>query len=114
MHDWPQVVNFISSVAEVDLYDSEDAIPRDVLIKRAGDADGILCMLTDKIDSEVLQAAGQFRLSAALYAHVAYEAKLKVISTMSVGYDHIDLSACAANSVSVGNTPGVLTESTVC
>jgi glyoxylate reductase len=66
------------------------------LLKRAADKDGLLCLLTDKIDPELLAAAPA----------------LKAVSTFSVGYDHVDVPACRARGVAVTNTPGVLTEST--
>lgn len=58
---------------------------------------GIYCLLTDKIDAEVLEACGD---------------GLKVVSTMSVGYNHIDVEWCKAHGVAVGYTPDVLTETT--
>lgn len=58
---------------------------------------GIYCLINDRVDAQVLDAAGP---------------SLRVVSTMSVGYDHVDVAACAARGVSVGNTPGVLTETT--
>lgn len=60
------------------------------------DAEGILCMITDNIDREVMRASED----------------LRVVSTMSVGYDHIDLDAAADLDVAVGHTPGVLSETT--
>ena len=59
--------------------------------------DGVYCLLTERIDSVLLDAAGP---------------QLKVVSTMSVGYDHVDLPALRARGVALGNTPGVLTETT--
>jgi lactate dehydrogenase-like 2-hydroxyacid dehydrogenase len=59
--------------------------------------DGLYCLLTEKIDDELLDAAGS---------------NLKVVSTLSVGYDHIDVLACQKRGVAVGNTPGVLTGTT--
>ncbi|KAF0697874.1 Aste57867_11457 [Aphanomyces stellatus] len=83
---------------DVDVFEREDiAIPRDELLERVKSCSGILCMLTDRIDSDVLGAAG---------------AQLKVVSTMSVGYNHIDVAACKAQKVAVGITPGVLDTST--
>lgn len=64
--------------------------------KRSKDVDGVFCILSDKIDKEFLEGAP----------------KLKVISTMSVGFDHIDIAECRKRGVKVGNTPGVLTETT--
>lgn len=81
---------------ELEHYNKGTAIPRQRLLKSVKDKDGLLCLLTDKIDDELLAAAP----------------KLKVVSTFSVGYDHIVVPACKARGVTVTNTPGVLTEST--
>ncbi len=70
---------------------------RSQLIARARGADGLLCMLTEKIDGEVMDAIG---------------AQLKIVSSMSVGVDHIDIAAASARGIPVGNTPGVLTDAT--
>ncbi|MBI4060308.1 MAG: D-glycerate dehydrogenase [Elusimicrobia bacterium] len=81
---------------ELEHYNKGTAIPRKRLLKSVKDKDGLLCLLTDAIDPELLAAAP----------------RLKAVSTFSVGYDHIDVPACAARGVAVTNTPGVLTEST--
>lgn len=60
------------------------------------DVDGIFCLLTDKIDEEILTAG----------------TKLKVVSTMSVGLDHLNLSALKSRGIHIGYTPGVLTDAT--
>jgi glyoxylate reductase len=67
-----------------------------VLLQEVADCDGLLCLLTDPIDAEVI-AAG---------------ARLRVISQMAVGVDNIDLRAATARGIPVGHTPGVLTEAT--
>jgi glyoxylate reductase len=81
---------------DVEHHDKDKAIPRAKLLKSVADKEGLLCVLTDKVDPELLAKAP----------------KLKHVSTFSVGYDHIDVPACKARGVSVTNTPGVLTEST--
>ncbi|KAG0376563.1 hypothetical protein BGX24_007539 [Mortierella sp. AD032] len=73
------------------------AIPRQEFLKLAKGADGILCLLTDKIDAQLLDAAGP---------------QLKVVSTMSVGYDHVKVAELEARKIALGITPGVLTEAT--
>ncbi|KAG0360850.1 D-isomer specific 2-hydroxyacid dehydrogenase [Gamsiella multidivaricata] len=73
------------------------AIPRSEFLKMAKGADGILCLLTDNIDAEVLNAAGP---------------QLKVVSTMSVGYDHVNVPELESRNIALGITPGVLTEAT--
>ena len=60
------------------------------------DAEGLLCLLTDRIDAPLLEGCEV----------------LRVISTVSVGVDHIDIDAARARGVAVGHTPGVLTETT--
>ncbi|MEI7889281.1 MAG: D-glycerate dehydrogenase [Actinomycetes bacterium] len=66
------------------------------LLSRTASAEGLLCMLTDSITAELLDAA----------------TVLKVVSTMAVGCDNIDLIACSERGIHVGNTPGVLTDAT--
>ena len=76
----------------------EDFLPPDyeILLRRTAEASGLLCLLTDRIDARLMDAAPQ----------------LKVISNMAVGYDNIDVAAASARGIPVGNTPGVLTETT--
>ncbi len=77
----------------------QEALPptRAVLIENCRGVAGILSMLSDKIDDEVMQAAGS---------------GLRVISNYAVGFDNIDLAAATARHIAVGNTPGVLTDAT--
>ncbi|KAI0240968.1 Glyoxylate reductase/hydroxypyruvate reductase [Lamellibrachia satsuma] len=72
-------------------------VPRDELMKNIAGVDGLFCLLSDKIDDAVLEAAGP---------------NLKVIGTMSVGYDHIDMASCKKRNIVVGYTPEVLTDAT--
>jgi len=76
----------------------DDAPPsRDELLRAIAGCDGVLTMLTDRVDDAFLDAAGP---------------GLRVVSNMAVGYDNIDVPACTRRGVPVGNTPGVLTETT--
>jgi glyoxylate reductase len=70
--------------------------PPDALRESAHDAEGLLCMLTDRIDTDLLDAAPN----------------LRVISNYAVGTDNIDLDACRERGIAVGRTPGVLTDAT--
>ncbi len=70
--------------------------PRQWLLDNVGSAEGILCSLADRIDEEIISRG-----------HA-----LRVISTYSVGYDHIDVRAARSRGIRVGYTPEVLTEST--
>lgn len=87
----------IQDQCDLRYWDNDDPIPRGTLLDWIHGVDGIYCLLTERIDAELLDAAGP---------------QLKVVSTMSVGYDHVDVNACTARGVRLGNTPGVLTETT--
>ena len=87
----------VQEECDVRQWDSEEPIPRDTLLEWVAGIHGLYCLLTEKIDDELLDAAGP---------------NLKVVSTMSVGYDHVDVAACLKRGVAVGNTPGVLTDTT--
>ena len=91
------VLDRIAAVAEMRLWEEDRPIPREVLLDWIRGCAGLYSLLTDRVDEEVLRAAGP---------------GLKVVSNMAVGYDNIDVPACTAHGVPVGNTPGVLTETT--
>lgn len=89
-------IDLLASACRVDLWDSDLPISRDVLLQRIADKDGLYCLLTERIDDELLDAAP----------------RLRVVSQMAVGVDNIDVAACTHRGIPVGNTPGVLTETT--
>lgn len=91
-------IDKLKEVFEIDFYDSDEAIPHQVLVDalKAKPYDALYCMLTDIIDAEVLDAAGP---------------QMKIIATMSVGYEHINLEECKKHNYLVANTPGVSTDS---
>jgi glyoxylate reductase len=70
--------------------------PQDVLVARARDCEGLLTLLTDRIDADLLAACP----------------RLRVVSNYAVGFNNIDVVAAAARGIRVGNTPGVLTDAT--
>jgi lactate dehydrogenase-like 2-hydroxyacid dehydrogenase len=76
-----------------------DELPpsRQILLEKVRGVDGLLCLLTDAIDDEIMDAAGE---------------RLCVISNFAVGYDNVDVPAATARGIPVGNTPGVLTDTT--
>lgn len=76
-------------------YTASLVMPRAELLSAVRGVTGLYCMLNDRIDAELLDAAGD---------------SLRVVSTVSVGFDHIDVKTCAARGIAVGNTPGVLSE----
>ena len=81
----------------VDAWEDESPISRDELLKRVAGADAIVSLLTEKIDAELLDAAGK---------------QLRSVSNVAVGYNNIDVPACRERNVLVTNTPGVLTDAT--
>ena len=90
-------LDLLRPIAEIEVWEDELPPPRESLLQKVKGVDGLLTLLTDKIDSQVMDAAG---------------ASLKVISQMAVGYDNIDVTAATARKIPVGHTPGVLTETT--
>ena len=87
----------IRDACDADIWTDELPPTRAELLRRARGCDGLLTLLTDKVDDELLEVVGR---------------GLKVVSNFAVGYDNIDVAACARRGVLVGNTPGVLTETT--
>jgi glyoxylate reductase len=87
----------LKEIAHVGMWPyEEEAVPREVLLKEAQKADGLLTMLSDKIDKELFDNAPS----------------LKVVANLAVGYDNIDIEAAKMKNVRVCNTPDVLTDST--
>ncbi len=82
---------------DADLWTDALPPPRDELLRRVRGVDGLLSLLTDRVDDELLDAAGP---------------QLRVVSNFAVGFDNIDVPACTRRGIPVGNTPGVLTETT--
>ncbi|KAH7098119.1 hypothetical protein BKA62DRAFT_623084 [Auriculariales sp. MPI-PUGE-AT-0066] len=81
---------------DVVLWDEEEKrAPREWLLENAKGAEGLLVLLTDAVNDELLNVAGS---------------QLKVVSTMSVGHEHVDKSALARRGILLGNTPDVLTD----
>ena len=77
--------------------DDDRPYTHDELIEAARDVDAIVCLLTDRIDSRVIEAGA---------------GRLRVIGNVAVGYDNVDIAAAARSNVAVCNTPGVLDETT--
>ncbi|XP_012737635.2 glyoxylate reductase/hydroxypyruvate reductase isoform X1 [Fundulus heteroclitus] len=92
-----KILSGATGVCEVSQWDSDEPVPRTELLRGVQGAHGLVCLLSDKIDAEVLDAAGP---------------NLKVISTMSVGFDHLALDEIKKRGIRVGYTPDVLTDAT--
>ncbi len=86
----------IKSACDADVWPDPLPPPHDVLLSKVRDCDGLVSLLTDKIDAGLLDSAP----------------KLKVVSNFAVGFNNVDVPAATARGVAVGNTPGVLTDAT--
>ena len=87
----------IVEACDADVWEDELPPPRDELLRRVAGCDGVLTLLTDRVDDELLDAAGP---------------SLRVVSNYAVGFDNVDVPACTRRGIPVGNTPGALTETT--
>ncbi|HEX6455735.1 MAG TPA: D-glycerate dehydrogenase [Solirubrobacterales bacterium] len=90
-------VTQLRGVGEVRIDERELAIPRADLLELVGGADAILTLLHDRVDEELLEAAGP---------------GLRCVANVAVGYDNVDVAAAARRGVVVTNTPGVLDDAT--
>ncbi|MEJ1115406.1 D-glycerate dehydrogenase [Paenarthrobacter sp. CCNWLY172] len=82
---------------DVDAWTGPESISREELLRRVAGTDAIVSLLTERVDAELLDAAGP---------------QLNVVANVAVGYDNIDVPACTARGVVATNTPGVLTDAT--
>jgi glyoxylate reductase len=87
------VARRLEAECEVDLYTGAAAIPRDQLLTRVAGKQALMCLLTDRVDAEVLDAGRD----------------LRIVANIAVGYNNIDVAACRARGIVVTNTPDVLT-----
>ena len=92
-----QVMRFLEDRTDLLVNPEDRPIPRDLLLREVRGRDGLISMLTDRIDAEVLDAAGD---------------RLRVVSNYAVGYDNVDVTACTERGVLATNTPDVLTAAT--
>ena len=82
---------------DVTIHENDFGIPRDELLTIVKGADAVITMLTERVDEELLEAAGP---------------QLKIVANHAVGFDNVDLTACTGAGVMASNTPDVLTETT--
>jgi len=90
-------LRLVREACDAEIWEGETPPPRKVLLGKVRGIDGLLALLTDRIDAELMDAAGP---------------QLKVISNYAVGYNNVDVEAATARGIAVGNTPGVLTDTT--
>ena len=82
---------------DVEYWEENDRPSRSEVLQRVAGKDALICLLTEKVDAELLDAAGK---------------NLRIVANVAVGYDNIDVPACTERKVAVTNTPGVLDETT--
>jgi len=90
-------MEMLTARADLDVWDGPGAMPRAELLARAAGKDGLVVLLTERIDGELLDAAGP---------------QLRVVANYAVGYDNVDVAECSRRGIAVTNTPDVLTEAT--
>lgn len=90
-------LSLLAVFSDADVWTEELPPSREMLLERIPGIDGLLCLLTDRIDGEIMDAAGP---------------SLKAISNYAVGVDNIDISAATQRGIPVGNTPDILTDAT--
>lgn len=93
----PEVgLRLLRETCDVHLWEGDLPVPREVLYAEAAEAEGLLTLLSDRVDADLL-------------AHAPH---LRVISQYAVGFDNLDVAAATARGIPIGNTPDVLTEAT--
>lgn len=91
-----RALEMLAAVFDVELWEEDRAMPREVVLEQAPTSDGLYSMLTDAIDETLFTAAPS----------------LRAVSQMAVGVDNVDLAAATARRIPVGHTPEVLNETT--
>src|SRR5262245_28978153 len=89
-------LELIRKATDMIVWEDELPPPRDVLLARTREADGLVSLLTDRVDAELMDLCP----------------RLRVVSNYAVGFDNVDVPAATARGIPVGNTPGVLTDTT--
>ncbi|HUJ30022.1 MAG TPA: D-glycerate dehydrogenase [Candidatus Acidoferrum sp.] len=93
---FPAARKILDDEFDVEYWTSPERIPRAELLKRVADKEALVCLLTEQVDEELLNAAP----------------KLRIAATVSVGFDHINVDACTRHKVAATHTPGVLDDTT--
>src|SRR5512143_996813 len=89
-------LSLVREYCDADIWQGDMPPSRAVLLRRLQGMDGVLSLLTDRMDGEAMDVSP----------------KLRVISNMAVGVDNVDLAAATARKIPVGNTPGAMTDAT--
>jgi glyoxylate reductase len=90
-------LKLVQDFCEAEVWPEELPPSQQEIIKHVRSVEGLLCLLTDRIDAEIMDVAGP---------------GLKIISNHAVGVDNVDIAAATMRGIPVGNTPGILTDAT--
>jgi glyoxylate reductase len=93
---FPAARTILDATCDVEYFPPGQNPVREELLRRVKDKEGLVCLLTDKVNEELLRNAP----------------KLRIVSNVAVGFDNIDVPACSKQGVIATNTPGVLDETT--
>ena len=93
---FPAARNILDKHFDVDYWTNPERVSRAELLKHVADKDALVCLLTEKVDEELLTKTP----------------KLRIAATVSVGFDNIDVPACTRHKVVATHTPGVLDDTT--
>ena len=93
---FPAAQQILNASCEVEYWTQAERISKEELLRRVKDKDGLVCLLTERVNDELLRAAP----------------KLRIAANVAVGFDNIDLPSCSKRNVVATNTPGVLDETT--
>jgi len=86
----------LDAACDVEYWTNDERPPREEVLRRVKEKDGLICLLTEKVNDELLRVAS----------------KLRIAANVAVGYDNIDVDTCTKRGVVATNTPGVLDETT--
>ena len=86
----------LQETCEMEYWAKRERPPREEVLRRVEEKDGLICLLTEKVNEELLRVAP----------------KLRIAANVAVGFDNIDVAACTKRGVAATNTPGVLDETT--
>lgn len=93
---FPAALEILNADCDVEYWTKAERISKEELFRKVKDKEGLVCLLTEKVNLELLSAAP----------------KLRIAANVAVGYDNIDVAACTKRGVVATNTPGVLDETT--
>src|SRR5256714_9472493 len=93
---FPAAQEILNASCDVDYWSRPERISKEELFRGVADREGLVCLLTERVNEELLRAAP----------------KLRIASNVAVGFDNIDLKDCTKRGVVATNTPGVLDETT--